>query len=133
MVVLGWSERGERCGLGFVDDLLRLQVALKRFGWDLHLGPVPADVAELLELVGLTPSTMGQPGVPCGPRRGSGPEVRRQAELVEEVAVDEVVMAGDAAVGHLDHLDAPGLPPARRHRLVAPEAGGAVELDGDEP
>jgi hypothetical protein len=53
VVVLGWADRGERCGLGFVDDLLHLQLALRRVGWDLHLDVVPSDVAELLELVGL--------------------------------------------------------------------------------
>lgn len=52
-VVLGWTKRGERCGLGFVDDLLHLQLALRRVGWDLHLDAVPQDVAELLDLVGL--------------------------------------------------------------------------------
>ena len=52
-VSLGRVDRGDRCGLGFVDDLLRFQLAVRRLGWELHLGQMPPDVAELLELVGL--------------------------------------------------------------------------------
>ncbi len=54
-VRLGEVARGGRCGLGFVDDLLRLQLALGRFGWQLEVVDVPPEVAELFELVGLTP------------------------------------------------------------------------------
>lgn len=52
-VSLGVVERGERCGLGFIDDLLRLQLAIRRFGWSLRIDDVPGDVEELLELTGL--------------------------------------------------------------------------------
>lgn len=55
VVPLGPVGRAERCGLGFVDDLLRLQLALRRVGWELEVVAVPAEVAELFELVGLTP------------------------------------------------------------------------------
>lgn len=60
-VVLGPVDRGDRCGLGLVDDLLRLQVAVGRFGWELHLAHVPQEVAELLELVGLPVDPGGGP------------------------------------------------------------------------
>lgn len=55
VVDLGPVARGDRCGLGFVDDLLRLRLALARFGWALVVADVPADVLELFELVGLAP------------------------------------------------------------------------------
>lgn len=54
-VCLGTVERGDRCGLGFIDDLLRLQVAVRRFGWTLRIDDVPAELDELLELTGLRP------------------------------------------------------------------------------
>lgn len=50
---LGPAERGDRCGLGLIDDLLHLQVAVRRFGWTLRLDDVPSELEELLELVGL--------------------------------------------------------------------------------
>jgi hypothetical protein len=52
-VVLGPVERGERCGLGFIDDLLHLQVSVRRFGWSLRVDDVAPELVELLELVGL--------------------------------------------------------------------------------
>ncbi|HEY9555225.1 MAG TPA: hypothetical protein VIR58_00740 [Acidimicrobiales bacterium] len=52
-VVLGPDDPG-LCNLGLVDDLLRLQLAAKRFGWTIRLTDVRADVRELFELVGLT-------------------------------------------------------------------------------
>jgi hypothetical protein len=41
------------CDLGFVDDLLRVQLAAKRFGWSIRLVDVRPDLLELVELVGL--------------------------------------------------------------------------------
>ena len=71
-VVLGPADRGDRCGLGFVDDLLRLQLALRRLGWELHLGQVPPDVAELLDLVGLPGRPLPLDQAPrCGGRPSS--------------------------------------------------------------
>jgi hypothetical protein len=52
-VDLGAIDRPERCDLGLVDDLLRLQVAAARFGWRLRVTEVRADLRELFDLVGL--------------------------------------------------------------------------------
>jgi hypothetical protein len=52
-VELGPVSQGSRCGLAFLDDLLRLQVALARLGWSLQLVDVPEELHELLDLVGL--------------------------------------------------------------------------------
>ncbi|MGV3760077.1 MAG: hypothetical protein ACO1PW_11155 [Actinomycetota bacterium] len=51
--VLGPVRRGDRCGLGFIDDLLHLQVALRRLGWRLRVDDVAPELEELLELTGL--------------------------------------------------------------------------------
>jgi len=56
---LGPVVRGERCGLGFIDDLLRLQLAVRRFGWSLRVDDVPTELHELLELTGLRPHVDG--------------------------------------------------------------------------
>ena len=53
-VSLGRVGAGERCDLGFVDDLLRLQLLVRRFGWSLRLDDVAEELRELVELVGLT-------------------------------------------------------------------------------
>ncbi len=53
-VVLGPVDRGERCGLGLIDELLRLQLGLQRLGWRLRLEAVHPELRELFELVGLT-------------------------------------------------------------------------------
>jgi len=52
-VVLGPARPGGRCGLGFIDDLLHLQVALRRLGWSLRVDEVDPELEELLELTGL--------------------------------------------------------------------------------
>jgi hypothetical protein len=52
-VVLGSVDRRDRCDLGLVDDLLRLQLAAERLGWSLRITQVRADLRELFELVGL--------------------------------------------------------------------------------
>ena len=53
-VSLGRVGAGQRCDLGFVDDLLRLQLVVRRFGWSLRLDDVADELRELVELVGLT-------------------------------------------------------------------------------
>jgi hypothetical protein len=53
-VSLGRVGAGERCDLGFVDDLLRLRLVVGRFGWSLRLDDVAEELCELVELVGLT-------------------------------------------------------------------------------
>ena len=53
-VLLGPVYGPDRCDLGFVDDLLRVQLAAKRFGWSIKLRDVQPDLLELVDLVGLT-------------------------------------------------------------------------------
>ena len=53
-VSLGRVGAGERCDLGFVDDLLQLQLVIRRFGWSLRLDDVADELRELVELVGLS-------------------------------------------------------------------------------
>ena len=53
-VLLGPVHGRDRCDLGFVDDLLRVQLAARRFGWSIRLREVRADLRELIELAGLT-------------------------------------------------------------------------------
>lgn len=53
-VLLGPVYGPDRCDLGFVDGLLRVQLAARRFGWAIQLVDVRDDLRELVELVGLT-------------------------------------------------------------------------------
>ena len=53
-VLLGPVYGPDRCDLGFVDGLLRVQLAARRFGWSIRLRDVRPDLLELVELVGLT-------------------------------------------------------------------------------
>ena len=53
-VLLGPVYGPDRCDLGFVDGLLRVQLAARRFGWSIKLREVRPDLRELVELVGLT-------------------------------------------------------------------------------
>ena len=53
-VLLGPVYGTDRCDLGFVDDLLRVQLAARRFGWSIRLREVRSDLRELIELAGLT-------------------------------------------------------------------------------
>ena len=53
-VLLGPVYGADRCDLGFVEDLLRVQLAARRFGWTIQLRQVQPDLRELIELVGLT-------------------------------------------------------------------------------
>jgi hypothetical protein len=57
-VVLG-PVYGGRCDLAFVEDLLRVQLAARRFGWSIHLCDVRPDLVELLELAGLSDEMAG--------------------------------------------------------------------------
>ncbi len=52
-VLLGPVYAPDRCDLGFVDGLLRVQLAARRFGWSIRLTQVRPDLRELVELVGL--------------------------------------------------------------------------------
>jgi hypothetical protein len=53
-VLLGPVYAPGRCDLGFVEDLLRVHLAARRFGWSIVLRNVRRDLLELVELVGLT-------------------------------------------------------------------------------
>jgi hypothetical protein len=53
-VLLGPVYASERCDLALVDDLLRVQLAARRFGWCIRLRHVHEDLRELIELAGLT-------------------------------------------------------------------------------
>lgn len=59
-VVLGPVYAPDRCDLGFVDGLLRVQRAARRFGWSIQLREVQPDLLELVELVGLTTDLVGE-------------------------------------------------------------------------
>lgn len=52
-VLLGPVHAPDRCDLGFVEDLLRVQLTARRFGWSIKLREVQPDLLELVELVGL--------------------------------------------------------------------------------
>ena len=53
------STAPDRCDLGFVEDLLRVQLAARRFGWSIRLRQVRSDLRELIELAGLTTDLVG--------------------------------------------------------------------------
>ncbi len=53
-VLLGPVYGPDRGDLGFVEGLLRVQLAARRFGWSIRLTEVRPDLLELVELVGLS-------------------------------------------------------------------------------
>lgn len=53
-VLLGPVYGPDRCDLGFVEGLLRVHLAARRFGWSIRLTEIHPDLRELVELVGLT-------------------------------------------------------------------------------
>ena len=53
-VLLGPVYGPDRCDLGFVEDLLRVQLAARRFGWTIRLVEVRDDLRELIEMVGVS-------------------------------------------------------------------------------
>jgi len=58
-VLLGPVYGPNRCDLGFVEDLLRVQLAARRFGWTIRLVEVRDDLRELIEMVGLGTDLVG--------------------------------------------------------------------------
>ena len=52
-VLLGAVDAPDRCDLGVVDGLLRVQLTARRFGWSIRLRDVRPELLELVELVGL--------------------------------------------------------------------------------
>jgi hypothetical protein len=79
-----------RPDLALVDALVRLQLAARRQGWTVALRGPTADLRGLLELVGLADV------LPLDPPLGRGKPCR-EAELGEQLGVDEVVQPGDPA------------------------------------
>jgi hypothetical protein len=60
-VPLGDIRPTVRCDLALVDALARMQLAAGRMGWRIRLVDVDADLAELMELVGLSEVLAGPP------------------------------------------------------------------------
>jgi hypothetical protein len=58
-VVLGPVYGPPTCDMALVDDLLRVQLAARRFGWCIELRQVREDLRELIELSGLTSELVG--------------------------------------------------------------------------
>ena len=58
-VLLGPVYAAESCDLTLVDDLLRVQLAARRFGWCIRLRQVRDDLRELIELIGITGELVG--------------------------------------------------------------------------
>ena len=71
----------QRPDLALIDGLVRLQLIIRRRGWKMRLEQVPEDLRALLELVGLAEVL--------------ALEARREAELGEQVGVEEVVQSDD--------------------------------------
>lgn len=67
--------------LQLVDTLMRIRLAFRRRGWTMRLRGVPDELRGLLELVGLADLSGVEPG--------------RQAELGEQLGVDEVMQPRD--------------------------------------
>ena len=59
-VLLGPVYAPDRCDLGFVEGLLRVQLTARRFGWSIVLRDVQPDLLELVELVGLRADLVGE-------------------------------------------------------------------------
>ncbi len=53
-VLLGPVYGSGHCDLGFVEELLRVQLTARRFGWSIRLVDVRPDLLELVDLVGLS-------------------------------------------------------------------------------
>jgi hypothetical protein len=70
--------------VALVDALMRIRLIARRYGRRVCLREIPDDLRDLLELVGLLDVLRVEPA--------------RQAELGEQLGVDEVVQAGDDAV-----------------------------------
>lgn len=89
-VVLGFVT-GVRPDLAVVDALARLQLVARRLGGSIRLRDPPAELGELLDLVGLADVVGVAPAVLALQPGG-------QAEGGEQLGVEEVVDAGDPSV-----------------------------------
>ena len=132
--------------LPVVDLIARLSLLARRSGHDLRLEHAGTALVELLILCGLEDllgddapcrEAIDLRGTGAGRRRGrprSGVEVSRQAEQREEaLRVQEEGDPGDPVAVDLEDLQRPGIEPTTGSRLVLTEAGGAVDLDRQEP
>jgi ABC-type transporter Mla MlaB component len=91
--VASWPLQGScRPDLGLVDHLAQVQLTARRLGCALELRHATPELAELLDLVGLSEILAGE--TPDVLRR----QVVGQAEGGEEGGVEEAVQAGDAPV-----------------------------------
>jgi anti-anti-sigma regulatory factor len=79
-VVVGRVD-ARRPDLALVDVLVRLALSARRRGWLMRLGDVSEELRGLLDLVGLADVLVL--------------EARREAELGEQIGVEEVVQPGD--------------------------------------
>ncbi|MEY2568833.1 MAG: hypothetical protein QOE35_3362 [Actinomycetota bacterium] len=88
--VASWPLPGGGCAdLAVVDHLARLQLAARRLGCSIHVRDAGARLVGLLELAGLSEV------VPVASR---SVEVQGEPEELEQVGVEEVVVADDPAV-----------------------------------
>src|SRR4051812_42984564 len=100
-----------------VDALARLQLAVRRRGFELRLLRAPTELVCLLELTGLSEVLRIEPG-------------RETEEREDAVGVEEEGQLDDAAVGDLEHLQRPGVVAAPALAgLVLTEGGRAVRRD----
>lgn len=96
-----WCLRGPGLpGIGVVDDLARLQLGARRRGNRLVLSVVSSELAELLELCGLTDLSDQEPAIGrSGSDRLLGRQVCGQPEGREDVLrVEEAVESADPTV-----------------------------------
>jgi hypothetical protein len=88
--VVSWPINGSGShDLALVDALARLQLAARRFGCSIVLRGAEDDVLGLIDLVGLKEVLTGG-----GPAR-SGGQVAGEAEGLEQLQVEEVVLPDD--------------------------------------
>ncbi len=86
-VIHTWSVDGSGPpDLGVVDDLARVQLMARRFGYSIRLRDVSADLAALLDLFGLRHLFGGAP---------LRVEVSGKTEGGEEIRIEEVVETDD--------------------------------------
>lgn len=112
---------GTRPDVGSVDALCRLQLEARRLGWSIRLRAACPRLGELVDLAGVA-EVLGLPLQDEG-----------QAEGLEVVGTEEVVVPDEAPTGDLDDLEGEGLVPAALRRVVGPEGGGPVGRGGHQP
>lgn len=75
-IVLGPLAIPDRCDIGLVERILRLQLSARRMGWSIRLVDVPLELRELVEFVGLAADLIGD-----GVGDESTPEPTQPAQL----------------------------------------------------